>query len=212
MLFFAGPNVPAPFDFMADTLRGMRGIFTDMRRSPEKLLAAEEKVIPFVLEYATAICRVRNNPYAFLPLHRGSDGFMSLENFDRFYWPQLKRVILALIDSGVTPFVLWEGTWDQRLQYLAELPKGKTIGVFQSTDLIKAKEVLGDVMCIVGGMPNSLLVGGTPNEVREHTHKMCESVGKGGGYIMMPTIGDLEGCDPGLMEVWADATREYGRY
>lgn len=212
MLFFAGPNVSAPFDFMADTLRGMRGVFTDMRRLPEKLLEAEEKIIPLQLEYAVAACRQRHNPYAFLPLHRGSDGFMSLANFDRFYWPQLKRVILALIEAGITPFILWEGTWDQRLQYLAELPKGKTIGVFQSTNLILAKDALSDVMCIVGGMPNSLLVGGAPNEVLEHTHKMCETVGKSGGFIMMPTIGDLEGCNPDLIDVWADATRKYGTY
>jgi uroporphyrinogen-III decarboxylase len=211
-LFFAGCNVSAPFDFMADSLRGMKGIFTDMRRSPEKLLEAEEKIIPLQLEFAIATCRQRHNPYAFLPLHRGSDGFISLANFERFYWPQLKREILALIEAGITPFVLWEGAWDQRLQYLAELPKGKTIGFFQSTNLIHAKDMLGDVMCIIGGMPNGLLVGGAPNEIREHTHKMCETVGKGGGFVMMPTMGDLQGSNPDLIEVWAEATREYGTY
>jgi hypothetical protein len=97
---------------MADTLRGMKGIFTDMRRSPEKLLEAEEKIIPLQLEFAIATCRQRHNPYAFLPLHRGSDGFISLANFERFYWPQLKREILALIEAGITPFVLWEGACD----------------------------------------------------------------------------------------------------
>ena len=212
MLFLGGANVPAPFDFMSDTLRGMRGIFSDVRRCPEKLLAAEEKVIPIVLEYALAICRVRGNPYAFLPLHRGSDGFMSLRDFNRFYWPQLKRVILALIDAGITPFVLWEGRWDQRLQYLAELPKGKTIGVFHDTDMVRAKEVVGDTMCMVGGMPNSLLAGTSVTEVREHTHKMCETVGKGGGFIFMPSIGELQGCNPAMIEAWSEATREFGTY
>ena len=28
---------------------------------------------------------------AFIPLHRGSDGFMSLTQFEKFYWPQLKE-------------------------------------------------------------------------------------------------------------------------
>lgn len=211
-LYFEGSHCCAPFDFMSDTLRGMRGIFTDMRRSPEKLLAAEEKVIPWLLENAAAVLHVRHVPYSFLPLHRGSDGFMSLANFDKFYWPQLKRVIMALIGMGITPVVLWEGTWDQRLQYLAELPKGKTIGMFQSTDLVKAKEVIGDVMCIVGGMPNSLLVGGDPSEIREHTHRMCETVGKGGGFIFSTEVGDLQGCNPESIEVWAEATREFGKY
>ena len=38
----------APFDFMSDTLRGMRGIFLDMHRRPEQLLAAEEKSAPYL--------------------------------------------------------------------------------------------------------------------------------------------------------------------
>ena len=44
---FVGCPVLAPFDFMSDTLRGMRGIMLDMYRRPEKLLAAEEKVLRF---------------------------------------------------------------------------------------------------------------------------------------------------------------------
>jgi uroporphyrinogen-III decarboxylase len=211
-IFFAGPNVSAPFDFMADTLRGMKGVFNDMRRIPEKLLAAEERVIPMLIEYAVAACRARNLPYTFLPLHRGSDGFMSLQTFDKFYWPQFKRVISGLLDAGITPIVLWEGAWDQRLKYLAELPKGKTVGIFQSTDLVKAKQAIGDIMCIVGGMPNSLLIGGTPEEVRKQTKMMCEAVGADGGFIMSPTIGDLQGCRPDLIEAWAEATLEYGTY
>ena len=209
---FAGPSVSAPFDFMADTLRGMKGIFTDIRRYPEKVLAAEERVMPMLLEYAAAVCRDRKIPYAFLPLHRGSDGFISLQNFEKFYWPQLKQVLFGLINSGVTPIVLYEGAWDQRLKYLAELPKGKTVGIFQSTDLIKAKQEIGDTMCIVGGMPNCLLISGAPEEVREHTKLMCSEVGAGGGFVMMPTIGDLQDCKPDLIDVWVEATREYGAY
>ena len=64
---------------------------------------------------------------AFIPLHRGSDGFMSLKQFEKFYWPQLKEMIERLVDAGITPSVYYEGVWDQRLEYLAELPKGKTL-------------------------------------------------------------------------------------
>ena len=42
----------APFDFMSDTLRGMRGIFLDMHRRPDKLLAAEEKARRICVEAA----------------------------------------------------------------------------------------------------------------------------------------------------------------
>jgi len=208
-----GYYLAAPFDYMSDALRGMRGIFLDLRRNPEKLLAAEEKLINIQLESAIGFCRAMNQSVVFFPLHRGSDGFISLRDFEKFYWPQLKRVLLPLIDAGITPSIFYEGCWDQRLEYLAELPKGKTIGWFQNSDLFKVKKVLGDTMCIVGGVKISMLSGGaSPTEIREHTQHLCEEVGKGGGFIMSNDIAEMEGAKPELVEVWMDATRQHGSY
>ncbi len=207
-----GALMAAPFDFMGDTLRGMRGIFADMRRCPEKLLEAEEKVGRMQTENAIARCRASGTSSALIPLHRGSDGFISLPAFERFYWPQLKKMLLDLIAAGITPVIFWEGTWDQRLHYLAELPKGKTVGMFQQSDIFKVKEVLGDTMCIQGGMPVSKLLNSTPEEIREYTKKLCQEVGKGGGFIMSTDIGEMEGCDLDLIQVWVDATKEFGVY
>lgn len=210
---FLGTVIEAPFDFMSDTLRGMRGIFLDMLRIPDKLLAAEEKVLGFQVEHAINQARVTGNPFVFIPLHRGSDGFMSLKQFETFYWPQLKEMQLRLIDAGLIPWVYYEGVWDERLGYLAELPSGKSVGMFQDSDMLKVKEVIGDTMCIVGGMPLSLLKpGGDPERVRERTRLLCEEVGRDGGFIMANTVLELEGSDPELVDVWMDATREYGQY
>lgn len=211
-VFMAGCLVEAPFDFMSDTLRGMRGIFLDMLRIPEKLLTAEEKVKRVMLRHAVNTARASGIAYAGLPLHRGSDGFMSLKQFETFYWPQLKNLMLQLIDAGITPWCFYEGVWDRRLEYLLELPKGKTFGFFQSSDIFKVKEVLGDTMCIFGGMPISMLTGGNETQIREYTHELCERVGRGGGYIMTTGVLELEGCKPDLIKTWLDATREYGFY
>jgi uroporphyrinogen-III decarboxylase len=202
----------APFDFMSDTLRGMRGIFLDMLRIPDKLLAAEDKVADFQLETVFNAVKVNGIPYCFIPLHRGSDGFMSLPQFEKFYWPQLKDMMLRLIDEGITPWVYYEGVWDDRLEYLAELPKGKSIGSFQDSNIFKVKEVVGDTMCIFGGMSIPLLKNGTPESIREYTHKVCEEVGKDGGFVMATGVMELEGCKPELIQAWADATKEFGTY
>ncbi len=209
---FMGSLIEAPFDFMSDTLRGMRGIMLDIHRRPEKLLAAEEKVLRLQLEFAINWSRATGINVAFIPLHRGSDGFMSLAQFEKFYWPQLKAMQVALVENGIMPFVFYEGVWDQRLKYLAELPKAKTTGFFQFSDIFKVKEVLGDMMCIMGGMRNSLLQAGTADGVRALTKKLCQVVGKGGGFIMSVGIGEMEGCKPDLVKVWVDATKEYGVY
>jgi hypothetical protein len=204
--------VEAPFDYMSDTLRGMRGIFLDMRRSPQQLLAAEEKVCDIQVQYAVARAKVTGGKSVLIPLHRGSDGFISLQMFERFYWPQLKDFIVRLIEAGITPYVFYEGCWDQRLEYLTELPKGKTVGKFQQSNIFKVKEVVGDTMGIIGGMPVSMLLSSAPSQVRELTHKLCQEVGKGGGFIMSTDISEMEGCSPELVKVWVDATKEFGKY
>lgn len=210
--FLAGSLIEAPFDFMSDTLRGMRGIMIDVLRRPEKLLAAEQKVLKFQLEFAINFSNATGLRRAFIPLHRGSDGFMSLPQFERFYWPQLKEMMLTLVDNDIYPIPYYEGVWDQRLHYLADLPKGKTAGMFQRSDIFKVKEVVGDTMCIIGGMPNSLLKSGTVAQVRKHTKKVCEVVGKGGGFIMSAEVNELEGCSSEMIHAWIDATKEFGVY
>jgi uroporphyrinogen-III decarboxylase len=122
-------------------------------------------------------------------------------------------MLLGFIEAGILPFVFWEGVWEQRLKYLTELPKGKTVGMFQSSDMHKVKDVLGNTMCIVGGMKISMLSGdASATEIREYTRDLCETVGKGGGFIMTTDILDLDGTDPNLVKVWIDATKEFGQY
>ena len=210
--FLAGALIEAPFDFMSDTLRGMRGIMLDILRRPEKLLAAEDKVLSFQLEFALSFCAATGLKVAFIPLHRGSDGFMSLPQFERFYWPQLKEMMVTLVDHDIMPICFYEGVWDQRLEYLADLPKGKTAGWFQRSDIFKVKEIVGDTMGMIGGMKNSLLQSASVEQLREETHKVCEVVGKGGGFVMSPGVGEMEGSNLDLVRVWADATREFGVY
>jgi uroporphyrinogen-III decarboxylase len=120
-------------------------------------------------------------------------------------------MLLGMIERGVTPNLFYEGSYDQRLRYLRELPKGRTIGRFDRSDLFKVKEVLGDTICIVAGFPVSLLHAGTPEEIRAHTKKLVEVVGRDGGFIMGPNTSMAE-ADPERVKVWVDATREYGVY
>ena len=203
------PIVEAPFDFMSDTLRGMRGIMLDVMRRPDKLLAAEERVLKFELEFAIDYTNTTGMKTVFIPLHRGSDGFMSIDQFERFYWPTLKALIEGLAEKDILPLVFYEGIWDKRLEHLATLPRGKSLGWFQFSDIFKVKETVGNTMAIIGGMRNSLLQAGTVEEVRATTQKVCEVAGEGGGFVMCTAIGEMEGCKPELVKAWADATKEF---
>lgn len=206
------PIVEAPFDFMSDTLRGMRGIMLDILRRPDKLLAAQERVLKFQLQFVIDYTNVTGLKTVFIPLHRGSDGFMSIDQFERFYWPQLKALIEGLAAADILPLVFYEGIWDKRLKHLATLPRGKSLGWFQFSDIVKVKETVGDTLAIIGGMRNSILQAGTPEQVRAETRRVCEVAGEGGGFAMCPSIGEMEGCDPDLVRVWVDTTKEFAAH
>ena len=201
----------APFDLIGDTLRGLRGILMDMYRCPDKLLAAIEKVTPLMIDGAISQCEDTGCPGVFIPLHKGSDGFMSLEQFETFYWPSLKKLILTFIDHGLTPCPFFEGIHTQRLEIYSELPKGKILGFFDSTDIYRAKEILGNTMCMSGFMPLSLLQTGTPEKVKAYAKELIDVVGKDGGFIMGPKSA-MDEASPELAKVWFDFTKEYGVY
>jgi uroporphyrinogen-III decarboxylase len=210
-LFGAGGVTLAPFDVVSSVMRGMHGTMLDFFRNPDKLIAAQEKILPVLFDAAKTVCLYSENPRVFIPLHRGSDGFMSLEQFETFYWPGLRDLTIALVEANLTPCILFEGVYDQRLPYLNELPKGKIIAWFDHTDLNKVKETLGDRLCIAGGMPLSLLITGMPEQVKEQTKKLIDTIGKDGGFIMS-TDNVMDDAKPELVKIWIETTMEYGIY
>ena len=151
----------APFDTISDFLRGMRGTMLDMRRCPDKLLAACDKIYEWRLARAVPFTPdSRGNPRrVFMALHRGSDGFMSVKDFEKFYWPTLKKAILKTVELGAVAAPFWEGIWDQRLEYLRDFPKGKVIFWTENTDIIRAKDIIGDRMCYPGRYASDLASG-----------------------------------------------------
>ncbi len=183
---FGGGIMSAPFDTISDHLRGMRGTMIDMYRCPDKLLEACDKILDWRIAQAVPSRPDDrgNRSRAGMPLHRGSDGFMSLKDFEKFYWPTLKKAMLHNIEIGYIAAPFCEGIWDDRLEYLRELPKGKAVIMFEKTDMFKAKEVLGDHTCLQGNVPPSLLEFGTPQEVDAHCKELIEVCGKGGGFIL----------------------------
>jgi hypothetical protein len=207
---FVGSLVLAPFDTISDNLRGMKGSMLDMYRQPDKLLETVDLTLKKMVERIMPAAPGAVNTVA-IPLHRGSEGFMSIKQFETFYWPTLKGLILALIEKGQTPLVFFEGDYTSRLEYLLELPKGRVFGHFDTTDMFRAKEVLNGHMCICGNVPCSLLQTGTPEDVKAYAKKLIDVCGKGGGFIMS-TRSPVDDVEPEPLKALIDFTIEYGVY
>jgi len=207
---FTGGGTLAPFDFISDLLRGTRGAMLDMIRIPDKLQAMIEKVYPIMLGSALTV-KQGENKGVFIPLHKCLDRFMSQKQFKTFYWPSLKKMLDRLIAEGLTPVVFWEGDCTSRLEVIGDIAPGKAIYQFEQTNLLKAKEIIGDVVCLQGNVPVSMLVGGTPDDVTAYCKHLIDGAGKGGGFILSPSA-SLDDAKPENVKAMFDFTKSYGVY
>jgi uroporphyrinogen-III decarboxylase len=208
---FFGGGTKAPFDTIGDTLRGARGIMLDMYRQPNKLLRALEQFTPIMVKMGVANAKLNGNPIVFIPLHKGADGFLSDEQFKKFYWPTLKDLMDGLIAEGCIPFPWAEGGYNTRLKVIKDAPRGKIIWGFDTTDMVEAKRLLGDVACVGGNMSIATLSVGTPDDVKAAIKKLINDCAKGGGYIMMSGA-VIENAPPANVKMMIDATKEFGVY
>lgn len=200
----------APFDYIGDTFRGTRGILLDMLRDPELVIEACDRLAPLMVKWVVENADPTAAPGVFIPLHKGADGFMSLQQFEIFYWPSLRRVVLGLIEAGFIPWLFAEGRYDSRLEAISDVPPGRTVWRFDQTDMGRAKEVLGSVSCITGNVPLSLAHAGSSEEVFEYCRHLVECVGMGGGYILDFGAGP-DTAKPENIHAMVRAAKEYGR-
>lgn len=135
---------------------------------------------------------------------------MSNAQYEEFFWPTLRALIMGLIDAGLTPYVYTEGEYSDRLPIIKDVPKGKVIYHVEK-DIYKAKEILGDTACLVGGPASSLLNIGSPDEVRDSCKKLIDVVGKGGGFMMGVELPLLTAKVENI-KAMTDFVMEYGVY
>ena len=167
--------------------------------------------MPLAIDWATRAPAPIAAPLIFIPLHKGADGFMSEEHFRTIYWPTLRKVIHGTHRGGPDPPALCRRKIRLPAGDHQDLPKGTTIWRFDQTDLALAKSTIGQVACLSGNMPVSLLHAATPAEVADHTRKMIDAAAEGGGYIL--DLGaSLDDGRAENLEAMVETAREYGVY
>ena len=173
-----------PFDWVSDSLRGLKGSSIDMYRAPEKLLATINMFTPMTIGGAVGWAEQAHNKGVAIFMHRGAAGFMSNDQFAKFYWPSFKALLLGLVDAGLTPIPLFEGDYTPRLEFLQELPPRKIVGHFDRVDRKKTKKLIGDVMCFWGNIPASVMITGKPEQVKDDVKELIDTFGDNGGLII----------------------------
>lgn len=201
-----------PFDIIGDYFRSTLPTLLDQMEHEEELEAFCDRLVEIEIESF----RYLENPdipvkRVMFPMHKGMDGFMSGEQYERLYWRPFRKVIDALIEMGVTPYLYTEGRYNTRLEQLKDLPKGKCMIHFEQVDIRQAKKILGDNSCIVGNFPALLLQTGTPHQVEEKVKELLDICMPGGGYVF-DCDGSIDLAEEANLDAMYNAVVKYGSY
>jgi uroporphyrinogen-III decarboxylase len=208
---FSGGFSYAPLDFIGDYLRDIKNVLLDVYRVPDKVKRAAEALTPLIIEMGRMVRQsVPEGTRVFIPLHLNE--YFSPKQYGEFYWPTLRKVVKELTDDDLIPYIFYEGYHDAHLETILELPKGKTISKFEKTDLRKAKEIIGEHSCIVGGSPASLLMGGTPAKVEEYVEGLLGDLKPGGGFIFSMAVSMPSTAKPENVKALVEAVKKHGMY
>jgi uroporphyrinogen-III decarboxylase len=109
------------------------------------------------------------------------------------------------------PQLFAEGGYNQRLEIICDLPKGKTVWWFDQTDMARAKETIGKVACIAGNVPVSLLCTAKPDHVKAYCKKLMDVAGKDGGFILSTGAG-MQGSKAENVKAMIDFSTQYTAY
>ncbi len=202
----------APFDIIADKLRGYLGLVHDMHTQPQKVLQACEALIPHLVHVGLTTA----DPGNLLPIgywmHRGCVPFFNPKQFESHYWPTLKPCIEEFWKNGHQTLFYAEGRWKYHFDTFRELPDRSIVFHCDQDDIFEVHRALHDKFAISGGIPNMMLSWGTADEVRQFCRRVIKEVAADGGYIM--DAGAIMQDDTSIenMKAMTQVCREEGVY
>lgn len=177
-----------PFEIFCGS-RSFSKFIRDLYKIPDKVKEAMDAAMPYMMPQGIATNKRLGLDYIWIGGWRSASAMLSQPLWDRFVFPYMEKAVNEAIEGGLTPILHFDSDWTRDLERFKVFPKGKCILELDGlTDIFKAKEVLGDTMCIMGDVPPALLTLGTPDEVHNYCRKLIEEIGPT-GFILHP------GCD-----------------
>lgn len=169
-----------PPEFFSSTARGIKNYALDMRRHGDEIVAAQD-----------VFFETKNRPEIEVNLASDTSIYvtdfytallaystMSPKQFEKFYWPYLKKYIDMVVEAGKTLYIYSEASMMRLVDFFQDIPRGHLIIHPEADSVLELREKLPNV-CICGGMTTSLLGNGTPEECVEYAKMLIDTMGPG---------------------------------
>lgn len=169
--------------------RSMARFFRDCYRRPEKVKQVLDIGIEFYKSYPVALAGLTGVPAMWVGGWRAASEMVAPKIWNELVWPYYVQLIEALHAAGIRCVLHFDSNWDRDVPRFLELPKGSCVlSPDGTTDLRRAREILGDHMPVFGDVPAALLSAGTPADVRAYVRDLIRDLGRT-GLVM------TNGCD-----------------
>jgi len=168
-------------------LLGIKQLSIALRRGPDKL---ESFITKWDAEHIDPIIeQVKNGDgpnykYCFdASVMMLAHNIMNTKQFERFYWPSLKKLLDAYAEKKMNVRIFCEGSIGRYLDYFKDYPKGVLTLHLEQDDPFEVREKLPNV-CIMGGMTTDMLANATAEDCVAYTKRLCDELGREGGFIL----------------------------
>ncbi len=174
-----------PMEFASMALRSYTELTLDMYRRPDDVKDMSRALMRVFKAMALIFPQMSRIKRVFMGGARTSSACINRKQFETFALPEWLEMSEFLVRHGLTPLLHMDSDWTEFLPYFLELPARKCIlNLDGTTDIFKAKELLGDHMCLMGDVPATLLKLGSPDEVDAYCERLIKEVGRDGGFIL----------------------------
>ncbi len=199
-----------PFTLLSQ-LRGSTNFMMDLRRYPDKVLEVLDVVCDGLIAAGLGLAEMVQAQTIIIGAVRGSADFISPKMFEKFCLPYLVRCAHAAAAAGLRVQYHFDTNWTPMLEYFKELPpKSGYLHMDERTDIIQAKKILGDHLCLFGNLKPSLFTMGTEEEVEREVKTIIDGCASGGGLIVSAELTADSKFE--LVDKMIQTTKTYGVY
>ncbi len=189
-----GPDAASPIESIAGA-RGLVDFFMDIMDEPELVKKAMDVAFDHLYKTYTGsldgMAAAGAKPSScWIGGWRGAPAMMSHDIWMEYVWPYIRKFIDATLDRGILPILHFDSCWDSEIETLKELPPRSCLLMLDgSTDMRRARGILGDHLAMMGDVPSTILAYGTDNQVYDYVTKLIDDCGSKTGLIIS------SGCD-----------------
>ena len=181
-----------------------------MRRYLSQHTAKMEKLIGLAADFGAELI------YSGGDIAHNKGPMMSPKIYHEFLLPCLKRLADKAHKRGMFIFNSSDGNlWPIIDDYLINSDMDGMMEIQESAgmDIKRLKEMFGDRICFNGSVDSqTLLVNGTPEEVKRETKRVISILSPGGGHILSSSNSIYPGVKPENFFAMLETGRKYGVY